>query len=222
MTFEDFTVRMTSTYRDSKDDDMNDTFRKFLIEFDTHVTIRDYQKIYDYICQNYQYKTPPKPYLFWKFAKENGYVNSVKESSASWRVCENNHVYANVGSSCPVCGSTWFKLGLGDSMPTETILVNQMCSQCVWYEKSLSGDSFALYGPECQEYGTENRKKNRDICGRCKCADCCEMAYINDTNPELYRDRYVNIIKPMFKKLNEHIKNLSENNPDKFKSKRKQ
>lgn len=218
MTIENFVIKICGTYRDDKNQEANETFRDFLYSFCEKINLNDYQKLFDYVSMNYKYKSPPKPYFFWNYARENGLLpESQGESGVSWRVCDNGHKYENKGTCCPICGSYFFKIGTDpETMPGDVKLIQESCSQCNWFAESLSGPTNGLYGPECQEYGTEKCGKVKDYCNRCKCKDCCHMSLLSHTNPDVYREVFGYLLLKKFKDLGEHVSNLSKNNDHKY------
>lgn len=155
-----------------------------------------------------EFKRAPGIWWFYQRVKKDGI-----DTSPSWRECDNHHIYHNNGSSCPVCGSTWFKLHLGESIPSEAIQVQDGCSQCNWYKESLSHDVPRLYGPMCNEYGDQERG-TQEICKSCKCSDCCNLDYLINNDPNRYRQRYGDLIDNQFVKM---YTRLSEKMGDKWK-----
>lgn len=178
-------------YFSNRTEDEKSALRQDLIEF----AEKKSQNILSDILSEFKTTEFKKaPGMWWFYQRANAGMQG--EGKPSWRECECGTLYVNKGSSCPSCGSYSFIMHVGDSIPTEAIEVTESCSLCTWYKDKQKG----IYGPSCREYGTYESGKDQ-ICKDCKCYDCCQIAYLINHNPTLYRERYGDIIDNQFIKM---------------------
>jgi hypothetical protein len=147
------------------------------------------------ILSEFKSLKPPKGFAMWWFWDR---VKKDESGVIWWRVCECNQIYQDRGSTCPVCGSYDFILDNGDTMPSETIEIQESCSACKWYKESLSNPMPGLYGNSCNEYGTEKHGKMQE-CKQCKCIDCCKMAYLYTHNVAEYKNMMGDLLEKKYK-----------------------
>ncbi len=199
---EDFTSEVYSRwpYRNQRDEGELEAIRADLYTFAS----RQNPSLLDSILNEFRGMKPPKGFGMWWFYQQG---ESSGKSGIWWRICDCGQQYKDRGTSCPVCGSTYFKLCNGDVMPTETMMIQASCSQCNWFKDNLTNPVFGLYGSSCNEYGTDERGKQKGYCERCKCRGCCDMAYLYKNNPNEYRNQYGDIVDKKFKEVMEMLTN---------------
>ena len=148
------------------------------------------------ILEEFVSMKPPKGFGMWWFYER---VNKSGSNKVWWRTCENGHLYQDRGACCPECGSSTFSLTTGRTMPIETILIQESCCVCKYYNQNMTDPIDGLDGFECRKYGTEESGKLIE-CNQCKCRECCKIAYVYKTNSVRYRNMVGEKLQEMYKK----------------------
>jgi len=178
-------------YKTGKTDGELQAIRDDLIQFASKQT----PNILSPIFAEFSAMKPPKGFGMWWFYSK---VEKKNDRQIWWRICEYGHKYEDTGSTCPVCNSPSFKLATGEVQPTEMIQVQESCSNCNWYKDDQIERVRGLYGPSCQEYGTEKHWQVKE-CKDCKCRDCCHVAYLYQNNKDAYLDMVGGLLEKKFK-----------------------
>jgi hypothetical protein len=181
MLSEDFAPEVLSRwpYMSRKTDEERESIRNDLVNFAYNKSSNELQRLFD----EFRTMKPPSGFGMWWFYQQT--KESAGDKPIFWYRCENGHNYQYRGSSCPVCGSK--KGGIvknqdNSAMPTDTVMIQDSCSECDWYHDDQVKPVFGLYGPSCNEYGTDKHGTIKDYCVRCKCRECCRMEYLSRTN----------------------------------------
>lgn len=190
-------------YKGSKSEKDMEAVKDDLLSFSGGRSPEELKEIYD----TFSHMKPPSGFGMWWFWNQ---VSKPGDSDVWWRVCSCGKPYQDRGSRCPVCGSYEYRLSKGDIMPTETVMVQESCGNCKWYDQAKTQDGTRLYGPECKEYGKAQETRNTQICRDCKCRDCCNMAFTYYNNKEEYKEKYGVLIEKRMKEIYEMVKNGPE------------
>jgi len=154
----------------------------------TEIQIADYQfgfeqfrpenieKLIDAFKETYEYQNAPKWAYFSKLAFKIG-IHKKQQQKPFWRQCLSCHQpYSSQGKVCPKCGDHKVVIVVGDSMPNNTMLVQENCHICKNYDKK-DDDRNQVHGYDCNKFGKENNPAPFPYCSNCECRACCLQAF---------------------------------------------
>lgn len=189
---EDFIYNMTT---DFKSKNMNETlkFSDDLNVFCDKCGDIDYQSIYDHVRSiQGKYKSIPKMYKLNNFASKQGLIKSATSNSTIWSKCDKcGAEYSFVSRACPLCGSSCRSTqAYKDGSPALESIVQcqELCYMCPQFKKLQSDDRCAVFGPECQKFGTKWKQYPFQHCNGCSCRPCCMLERRYNGRPDVYKD----------------------------------
>ncbi len=134
------------------------------------------EKLIDAFQEQYEYQNPPKWAYFTKLAVKIG-VHKKQKQKPYWRQCLSCHQpYSRQGRVCPKCGDLKVVIVIGDSMPNNTLLVQENCHICKLYDKK-DDDRNQVHGFDCNKFGSENNPAPFPYCKGCECKACCLQSF---------------------------------------------